>query len=244
MPAAGGAPAVSLVLPVYDEEGSLAEILSEIRLAMDHLGQPYEVIFVDDGSRDGSLGVLRGLAERDGHVRVLSFEKNAGQSAALDAGFRAARGATVVTLDADLQNDPADIPLLLRELDRYDVAVGWRWPRRDGAVKRVSSRAANAVRNWITGESIADTGCSLKAFRGEVVRRLKLFAGMHRFLPALCRMEGFSITQVRVNHRPRTHGRTKYGVVDRLLATVPDLLAIRWMQSRALKYKIRETIPR
>jgi glycosyltransferase involved in cell wall biosynthesis len=176
-------------------------------------------------------------------VRVVVFEKNAGQTAAMDAGLRAARGEILVTLDADLQNDPHDIPLLLAEIGRFDVVVGYRAIRQDSLVKRITSKVGNGVRNWLTRERIRDTGCSLKAFRREAVARLKLYKGMHRFLPTLCKMEGFTVTEVKVNHRPRVHGKTKYGVFDRLRATVPDVLAVRWMQSRVLGYRVKEELP-
>ena len=233
-------PSYTVVVPVYNEEENLPTLLRELRETMDPLAKPYEVVFVDDGSRDRSLEVLRGLLPENPMVRILAFERNAGQTAALDAGFRAALGDVVITLDADLQNDPHDIPLLLRELGDFDVAVGWRARRQDSAVKKVTSRVGNRARNWLTREDIADTGCSLKAFKREAVRSLKLYKGMHRFLPTLCRMEGFTVTQVKVNHRPRVHGETKYGVFDRLRATLPDVLAVRWMQSRVLRYRVRE----
>jgi len=199
--------------------------------------------FVDDGSRDRSLEVLKGLLPENPMVRVVVFEKNAGQTAAMDAGLRAARGEILVTLDADLQNDPHDIPLLLAEIGRFDVVVGYRAIRQDSLVKRITSKVGNGVRNWLTRERIRDTGCSLKAFRREAVARLKLYKGMHRFLPTLCKMEGFTVTEVKVNHRPRVHGKTKYGVFDRLRATVPDVLAVRWMQSRVLGYRVKEELP-
>ncbi|MEW5765372.1 MAG: glycosyltransferase family 2 protein [Acidobacteriota bacterium] len=236
-------PRVSVVVPVYNEEENLPALLREIRETLDPEGFSYEVVFVDDGSRDRSLEVLRGLLPANPMVRVVVFEKNAGQTAAMDAGLRSARGEILVTLDADLQNDPHDIPLLLREMDRFDVAVGYRAKRRDSLVKKITSRIGNGVRNWATHEDIIDTGCSLKAFRREAVAPLKLLKGMHRFLPTLCRMEGFTVTQVKVNHRPRIHGETKYGVFDRLRATLPDLLAVRWMQKRVLRYRIREELP-
>ncbi|MEW6757567.1 MAG: glycosyltransferase family 2 protein [Acidobacteriota bacterium] len=236
-------PRVSVVVPVFNEEENLPVLLREIRETLDPAGLSYEVVFVDDGSRDRSLEVLRGLLPANPMVRVVVFEKNAGQTAAMDAGLRSARGEILVTLDADLQNDPHDIPLLLNEMDRFDVAVGYRAKRRDSLVKKVTSRIGNGVRNWATHEDIIDTGCSLKAFRREAVAPLKLLKGMHRFLPTLCRMEGFTVTQVKVNHRPRIHGETKYGVFDRLRATLPDLLAVRWMQARVLRYRVREELP-
>ncbi len=233
---------LSVVVPVYNERENLPLLLSEVRQALDPLGEPYEIICIDDGSTDGSLDVLKELGPVHPMLRILVFEKNAGQSAAFAAGFRAARGDRIVTLDADLQNDPADIPRLLSELDRFDAAVGWRVKRADSLLKRISSRVGNGVRNWATREVIADTGCSLKAFRREALAPLKLYRGLHRFLPTLIRMEGFSVTQVRVNHRPRTRGKTKYGVLDRLRATVPDLMAVRWMQSRLIRYSVKEEL--
>jgi glycosyltransferase involved in cell wall biosynthesis len=234
------APRYSLIVPVYNEADSLKSLLAEIRNTMDSLGDPYEVLFVDDGSTDCSLPVMKSLLRDYPVVRILVFEKHAGQSAALAAGFEAARGRVFLTLDADLQNDPRDIPRLLSALKGYDVAVGWRHERRDNLVKRITSKVGNAVRNRLTHEQIADTGCSLKAFRRETCRSIPFFDGMHRFMPTLCRMRGFTVTQVKVNHRPRVHGKSKYGVVDRLLVTIPDLMAVRWMQKRALHYRAHE----
>jgi glycosyltransferase involved in cell wall biosynthesis len=226
------------VVPVYNEEENVPILLREISAAMDGLGETYEVVFVDDGSRDRSLDVMRGLIGENPVLRVLSFESNTGQSAALEAGFRAARGEVVITLDADLQNDPADIPLLVAALLGFDAAVGFRAVRQDSISKRLTSKAGNWLRNRLTGEDIADTGCSLKAFRKESLARIKMFRGMHRFLPTLVRMEGYRVTQVRVNHRPRVHGKTKYGFFDRLRETAGDVMAVRWMQRRALRYRV------
>jgi len=199
-----------------------------------------EFLFVDDGSRDGSLALLQGLAREDPCVRVLALDGNHGQSAAFDAGFRHARGEILVTMDADLQNDPADIPRLLPLLADADVVNGVRVKRRDGFVKRVSSRIANGVRNWLTGESVTDVGCSLRAMRAGYVARLKLYDGMHRFLPTLLRMEGARLAEVPVSHRPRRHGESKYGIWNRLGPGLLDLLAVRWMQRRALRWSLRE----
>lgn len=235
-----GTPEYSVIIPLYNEAEALPQLAAEVRQAMKSLGLPYEVLFVDDGSTDGSLGVLKDTAEKDSGIRIIALDRNRGQSAALDAGLKAARGRVFVTLDADLQNDPADIPLLLKELDRYDVALGWRVKRRDGIVKRAASKVGNAVRNAVMDETVLDSGCSLRAFKREAAARLKLFRGMHRFLPTLFKMEGFTLTQVEVSHRPRKFGKTKYGTLDRLAAALPDLLAVRWMRSRALTYKARE----
>jgi len=168
----------------------------------------------------------------------LHFDRNHGQSAAFDAGFKHATGAIVATLDGDLQNDPADIATLLPYSRNYDVVCGWRKDRHDSMVRKVSSRIANAVRSVITGDRVHDTGCSLKLFRRCVVERLQLFTGMHRFFPALALMHGFTVTEVPVRHRPRTHGISKYGVGNRLFKSLYDLMAVRWMQTRVLRYHI------
>jgi glycosyltransferase involved in cell wall biosynthesis len=239
MSEAQAAPRVSLVLPVFNEEESLEPLHREIREVMDGLGEDYEVIFVDDGSTDGSPGRLRRLAEDHAQVRVIRFRRNAGQTSAFDAGFRAASGEVVVTLDADGQNPPAEIPKLLAALGpEVDAVVGYRAERADSAWRRMQSRIANGIRNRISGDSIRDTGCSLKAFRTEQLRRLRLFDGMHRFLPTLVRMEGARVVEVPVAHRPRERGASKYGMVNRALRAFLDLLAVRWMRKRRLDYEV------
>jgi len=228
-------PDVSLVLPVFNEEESLPILAEEIRAALGGAVARYEVLWVDDGSTDGSLAALLAIARRDPRSRVIRLARNAGQSAALAAGFRSARGTAVVTLDADLQNDPADIPRLLAALAEppgWDLVCGVRVRRCDGWLRRLSSRLANAVRNRVTGERIADVGCSLKAFRAETLRRIPSFDGMHRFFPTLVRLEGGSVRELPVEHRPRLHGRSKYGVRNRLFRSLADLLAVRWLERR------------
>ncbi len=236
------APDVSLVVPVYNERMNLAPLLLEIAAALRHTS--YEVVAVDDGSTDGSLEELKRLREIDPALRILSFERNSGQTAAFAAGFKAARGATIVTIDADLQNDPDDIPGLLTELKRSGASavVGYRANRRDTPWKRLQSRIANGVRNWLNHETIRDTGCSLKAFRADAVRDLPLFNGMHRFLPTLVRMRGGTVAEAPVRHRPRLHGKTKYGMWNRVFRALADAFAVRWMQRRALRYRIREEV--
>jgi glycosyltransferase involved in cell wall biosynthesis len=236
----GVEPRLSIVVPVYDEEASLETLHRELDAALAGVAGGVELIFVDDGSRDGSLDALRRLAAKDPRLRVLALDRNHGQTAAFDAGFRAARGELVVTLDADGQNDPADIPRLLAELERADVVNGVRQRRRDSRVRLLSSRIANGVRNWVTGESVTDVGCSLRAVRATTLRRVKLHRGMHRFLPTLLRLEGARVVEVPVAHRPRRHGASKYGIRNRLGAGLVDLFAVRWMQSRALRYEARE----
>jgi glycosyltransferase involved in cell wall biosynthesis len=227
------APRLSIVVPLYNEEENLPVLDGEIRAALAPLGISWEVLYVDDGSTDGSLEVLRALAAADPRIRILHHRQNAGQSAGLASGFRAARGELVATLDADLQNDPADLPRLLARLDEgYDVVSGVRRNRQDTWVRRVSSKIANAVRNWATDEAITDVGCSLKAYRARYLAHLPMFGGMHRFLPTLVRWNGARVTEIPVNHRPRLHGVAKYGIGNRLFRALADLYAVRWMRTR------------
>jgi len=223
---------VSIVVPVFNEEGSLPDLAREIAAAMAPLQRSYEVVFVDDGSTDRSREVLRDLASRDGRLRVAALPGNRGQSAALASGFRLARGGLIVTLDADLQNAPADIPLLLAALDGVAVVSGVRRNRRDDWLRRISSRIANAARRRVLGDAVTDVGCSLKAYRAEYLRRIPMFNGFHRFLPALIQMAGGSLREVDVTHRPRLHGTSKYGVHNRLWRGVADLAGVRWMKRR------------
>lgn len=230
---------LSVIVPVHDEAESLEPLHGELDAALGGLEGGLELIFVDDGSRDGSLARLRDIADKDARVRILALDGQHGQTAALDAGFRVARGEVTAMLDADLQNDPADIPRLLAELEHADVVNGVRLDRRDSAVRRISSRIANAVRNWATGETVTDVGCSLRVMRTSLLRRVKLYHGMHRFLPTLLRLEGARVIEVPVSHRPRRYGRTKYGIGNRLWMGLVDLLAVRWMQRRSLHYRVR-----
>ncbi|MCP5042714.1 MAG: glycosyltransferase family 2 protein [bacterium] len=229
---------MSVVIPVYDEEASLDILYAELVAALDRVEEPAEIVFVDDGSRDGSLAILRALEIKDERVRAIALELNAGQSAALEAGFRAARGDVIATLDADLQNDPADLPGMLAHLDRADVVNGVRVPRHDAWHRRLASQVANGVRNRTTGVPVRDIGCSLRVMRTRYVRRIKLYNGMHRFLPTLLAMEGARLCEVEVSHRPRRFGTSKYGIRNRLFVALADLLAVCWMQRRALRYGI------
>jgi dolichol-phosphate mannosyltransferase len=233
---------ISIVIPVFNEEANIKPLGAELREVLDGLGKSYEIIFVDDGSGDRSFAILKEAASNDSRIRVIRFKRNTGQTAAFDAGFKAARGDIVVTMDADLQNDPHDIPHLLEKIGEFDVVCGWRQKRKDPWIKIVSSKIANFVRNMLSQEEIVDTGCSLKAFRKECLQNVKLFNGMHRFLPTLAKMEGFSVTQVKVNHRPRRFGTTKYNIRNRMVRAFADLLAVRWMKKRHLDYEIEETI--
>ncbi|MBL8863345.1 MAG: glycosyltransferase family 2 protein [Planctomycetes bacterium] len=218
---------ISVVVPVFDEEQNLRPLQAEITAALDLLGEPAEIVYVDDGSRDGSLAVLLELWRADPRVRIVQFARNAGQTAAMAAGFDHARGAIVVTLDADLQNDPADIPRLVARLrDGFDVVAGWRKQRHDGFVlRRLPSLVANRLIAAVTGVAIHDTGCTLKAFRREVVRNLPIYAEQHRFLPAMSAGSGARVAELVVNHRPRRFGRSKYGL-GRATRVLLDLLSV------------------
>ncbi len=233
---------ISVIIPVYNEEDNLPSVFREVHKALDSLHCEWELLFVDDGSRDGSLDVIRNLAdEHPETVRYLAFSHNRGQSAGFAAGFQAASGDVLITMDADLQNDPADIPAMLQTFEKgYDMVVGWRATRKDTWMKRKASKIGNAIRNWVSRETIKDTGCSLKVMRTDMAKRLPMFIGMHRFLPTLMKLEGAKVAEIAVNHRPRIHGTSKYGVLDRALSTWSDLLAVRWMQKRYIRYTIKE----
>ena len=225
--------ALSIVVPVFNEEQSLSVLHAEIARALDEMGEEgrrAEIIFVDDRSTDQSLERLLELHARDPRVCVVRFRRNYGQTAALAAGFDVAKGRVIVTLDGDLQNDPADIPALLRELERgYDIVAGWRKKRFDGFVlRRLPSLVANRLIAWVTGVNIHDTGCTLKAFRRELVKSMAIYADQHRFLPVLSAGSGARISELVVNHRPRLYGRSKYGI-GRALRVVLDLTAIKFI---------------
>lgn len=235
-----GAPRLSIVVPFYNEADNVEPLHRELDAVLAELPGGVEFVYVDDGSRDDTRERLLALAKRDRRIRVLRLEPNSGQSAALEAGFRAVRGELTVTLDGDLQNDPADIPRLLGLAERFDVVNGVRVDRRDGLVRRLSSRLGNGFRNWVTHESVTDVGCSLRAMRSAPLKRVKLFRGMHRFLPTLLRMEGATVTEIPVSHRPRRHGSSKYGIGNRALVGFVDVLAVRWMQGRVQRYDALE----
>lgn len=231
---------ISVVIPVFNEAENLRALFAELCSALSPLACPYEIWFVDDGSTDGSLAVIRDLAALYPQVRYLAFKKNTGQSAALAGGFQQASGDVIVTLDADLQNDPADIPALLGYYGEYDMVTGWRKNRQDSWSKKVGSKLGNAFRNRMTAETIHDTGCSLKIMRGDMLRKIKMFRGLHRFLPTLMRLEGARVIEVPVNHRPRLHGVSKYTNWRRGIEGFLDVLAVKWMLKRHLSIEIKE----
>jgi len=235
---------LSVVIPVYNEEENLPLLWPELRAVLEPLGLAFEVVFVDDGSRDRSAELIRGFRDGDPRVRLVRLKANAGETAATDAGFKAARGRLVVTMDADLQNDPDDIPGLLSHLDRWDAATGWRVDRGDGdsGVRRLSSAVANRARNWVSDESIRDSGCTFRAFRRECLRGLVLYRGLHRFVPTLLKMRGYRVIEVPVRNRPRRYGRSKYGILNRVFVATADLLVVRWMKNRMLRYEVAEDL--
>ena len=231
-------PAISVVVPLYNEEENVPILQEELTRALE--GLDYEIVFVDDGSTDST----RARIAPDPRVRVVSFVKNTGQSAAMYAGLHAARGATVALIDGDLQNDPADIPKLVAEVERgADLVCGYRAKRKDTVTKRLTSRIANFVRSRFTKDYVRDTGCTLKAMRRECIHTLVPFKGMHRFIPALVRGAGYKLVEVPVNHRPRRFGVSKYGFGSRAVRATADMFGVRWLLSRQLKYEVRETPP-
>lgn len=236
-------PQISVVIPAHNEDAVIGNSVKELKTWMDgRVNNSWEVIIVDDGSADSTLAQLKVAKEETPELVILSLDGNHGQTAAFDAGFKAARGKVIVTMDADMQNHPRDIPRLLEHLEDWDVVCGVRKTRHDSLVRRVSSRIANWVRNKLTHEEIQDVGCSLRAMKAECVRGLKLYDGMHRFLPTLLKLDGWTITEVPVSHRPRRRGKTHYGIRNRLFRGLRDCFAVRWMQSRWLKYEIEERI--
>ena len=239
------APTLSLVIPCFNEEGNLRPLLAAIREAVEPLKVAYEVVITDDCSQDQSWAILKELAEADSRVCVQRFKFNCGESAASWAGLKAARGRYLVTMDADLQNDPKDLPKFLEALRQYDCVCGTRVQTRgqgDTFIRIASSRIANWVRNRLSGEQISDAGCTYRAFKRECIQDLKFFKGMHRFLPTLFKIEGFTVTEIAVTHNPRFAGRTHYGVWNRLFASFYDLLAVRWMKKRMFRYQVADKI--
>jgi len=236
---------LSIVVPGYNEAGNIAPLEKAIREAMAALPLPYEFIYVDDASTDESWSILERLGTADQRIRALRLSRNCGQSAALWAGIRAARGQYVATLDADLQNNPAELPKFLAALEHCDCVCGSRRQTRrqgDSLLRYFSSRFANWVRNKVTRETIKDSACGYRVFRRECAANLKFFKGMHRFLPTLFKIEGYSVNIIPVNHQPRFAGKSHYGIWNRLFTTITDLFVVRWMQKRTIRYQIAEKI--
>jgi glycosyltransferase involved in cell wall biosynthesis len=225
-------PDLSVVIPVYNEAENIETLCRELAEALDGTGYAYEIIFIDDGSTDNSFEILQAQHKRDPHIGVIQFRRNFGQTAAFAAGFAAARGSVIVTSDGDLQNNPKDIPTLVARLgEGFDIVCGWRKNRKDAWLsRRVPSFLANRLISWATGVRLNDYGCSLKAFRAEVVKPLRLYGEMHRFLPALASEVGVRIDEQPVNHRARIHGRSKYGI-SRTIRVMLDLLTVKFLLS-------------
>lgn len=237
---AAAATLLSLVLPVHNEEANLRPLWGEIRAAFEELPLPCEAVFVNDGSSDGSSAILDALMAEDERVRVLDHPKNAGLTAALATGFRHAHGDLIAMADADMQNPPGELPKLYAALPGHDMVIGWRKERNDPWIKRISSKIANKYRNRRTNEKVHDTGCGLKLFRAAILKDIKLYNGMHRFLPTLARMEGYKITEVPVAHRPRAGGRSHFGVWNRVWKGLADVRTIRWMWKNRLPKEATE----
>jgi glycosyltransferase involved in cell wall biosynthesis len=238
-------PALSIVLPCYNEEANLRVLFQAVHKALDPLNMSYEIIVTDDASTDSSWATLKDCAAREPRLRAQRLARHCGQSAALWAGIKAARGPCIITLDSDLQNDPRDVPTFLQALQKFDCVCGSRVAARrqgDNWTRILSSRIANWVRNKLSGEQIQDAGCTYRAFKRECVADLKFFKGMHRFLPTLIKMEGFTVTEISISHHPRRAGQTHYGVWNRLFASFYDLLAVRWMKKRMFRWEIAERI--
>jgi dolichol-phosphate mannosyltransferase len=227
----------SVVLPAHNEAENLPPLLQEISVVMTELKEPWEVVVVDDASTDGTWDAIKKF---DGPIQGIRLGQQSGQSAALNTGLKAAKGEILITLDADGQNDPHDIPLLIKALEEADCVSGWRQRRHDRPHRRLISTFANRTRRWILKDTIQDTGCSLKVFRANCLHSIKLFRGMHRFLPSLLLIEGFRVKEIPVSHRPRTCGASKYSIFNRGLSTVSDLLAVWWMKRRRLQAPVAE----
>lgn len=243
-PAALGPPDVSCILPVYNEEGCLRPLLDELTAVLNELGRPSEIICVDDCSRDGSLDLLTRLHADHARLRLVRHTRNQGQSAAFATGFHVAQGQILVTMDADMQHDPADIPRLLRALTpEIDMVCGIRANRRDNWIKRVSSQLANRFRDMVSGDRISDAGCTFRALRRTALPELLVFNGMHRFLPTLLRCRGLTVIELPINHRPRISGVSKYGIGNRLWRGLLDCVAVRWYARRAIPARRWEHVP-
>jgi dolichol-phosphate mannosyltransferase len=238
-------PEISLVVPCYNEEGNLRPLMKAIHDVVDPLGIGYEIVITDDCSTDGSWAVLKEIAAGDPRVHAQRFESNCGESAAILAGIQSARGRYIVTLAADLQNDPRDLPKFLEALKQADCVCGTRVESRgqgDNFIRIASSRIANWVRNKLSSDNFSDSACGYRAFKRECVANVKMFNGAHRFLPTLIKMEGFTVTEIPVTNNPRFSGQSHYGVWNRLFKSFADLLAVRWMKKRIIRCEIAETI--
>lgn len=232
----------TVVIPLKNEEENILDLVNELEPVMQGLQKPWELLCVDDGSTDRTREILADLRTSKPYLRIVAFDGNFGQSSAFDAGFKLAKGEFIITLDGDRQNDPADIPNLLDLAQTHDLVCGSRVHRQDPWIKKITSYIANKVRSRVCQDGVRDTGCSLKVYRAAALKKIKMYHGMHRFLPALFQIEGFRVTEVPVSHRERVKGKTKYNFFNRSFNTVADMFAVRWMRKRQLRYKIDQEL--
>jgi dolichol-phosphate mannosyltransferase len=237
-------PYLSLVIPAYNEQESIPTLLSCVEAALSRTGRPFEVVLIDDGSTDATPSLLNEAMTTRPWLRVLRMRRNVGQSAAFEAGFAAANGQIIATIDADLQNDPEEIPRLIPLLDEHsvDMITGWRKERQDTPFRRWQSRQANRIRNWITGETVNDSASSLKIYRAHAIKGLKLFRGAHRYFPTLVKMRGYRVFETPVRHSARFAGTAKYGFGNRAFVGLFDLFGVRWMKKRWIRYEVEELL--
>ncbi len=225
---------LSIVIPIFNEEDNIEPLLEELFPVLQKTQKRFEVICIDDASTDNSLSVLQNASRKYPELRIVRHKINSGESAAGATGFANARGEIIITIDGDQQNDPADIPMLLKEIENADAVCGVRRKREDDWVKKISSRIANKFRNFVTGDNISDAGCTYRAIKKSALKEIPVFNGMHRFLPTLLRIQGYNVKEVLVNHRPRTRGQSKYGIGNRMFRGIVDCLAIRWWKKRSV----------
>jgi dolichol-phosphate mannosyltransferase len=225
---------LSVVIPIYNEEENVGPLLEELFPVLRDTGKTFEVLCIDDASTDSSVSVLKEQQKKYAELRIIRHSINSGESAAGATGFANAGGSMIITIDGDQQNDPADIPVLLKSLERADAVCGVRRKREDDWVKRISSRVANRFRNRVTGDTISDAGCTFRALKADTLREIPVFNGMHRFLPTLLRLQGYKVVEILVNHRPRTRGESKYGIGNRMFRGLIDCFAIRWWRRRCV----------
>ena len=223
---------ISVVIPIFNEGKNIETLYSRLKRVLDDTNKNYEIIFIDDGSTDGAFNLLKELHQKDTNVKVIKFRKNFGQTAAMSAGFDYARGETIITIDGDLQNDPQDIPRLLEKIDEgFDIVSGWRVERKDAFLtRRLPSYFANKLISWVTGVKLHDYGCTLKAYKREVIKKVNLYGKMHRFIPAVASWMGIAEAEIKVKHHPRKHGKSKYGL-SRTLNVILDLITVKFLLS-------------
>jgi dolichol-phosphate mannosyltransferase len=231
---------ISFVIPIYNEEKNIAMLYQELIEVIHTNKFTYEIIFINDGSTDNSLSAIKGISQNNNNVKYISFKKNMGQSSALAAGFNHAIGDMIITMDGDLQNNPNDIIEMLKYYGEYDMVIGWRYKRMDSLWKRFGSIVGNTFRNIFTNEKIRDTGCSLKIMKADMLKKIKMYKGLHRFLPTLMKLEGARIKEVKATHRPRINGKSKYNNFHRAVEGFFDVLAVRWMIKKHINYKIED----